>query len=115
MAVKPITIKDTKDGNTYTLEFNRESVKFAEDRGFRLEDVGSFPMTKLPEFFFYAFRMHHPKMSKANTDKILFEELNGIPEGMIERLIELYNQPFECLGVLGEGEERKNSKLIVEM
>lgn len=115
MSVKPIIIKDTEKKEEYTLEFSRESVKFAEDRGFKLEDVGDFPMTKLPEFFYYAFRMHHPKMARANTDKILFEELGGIPEGLIERLIELYNQPFECLGVVSDGEERKNSKLIVEM
>lgn len=115
MAVKPIIIRNTEDNTEYTLEFSKESVKFAESRGFRVEDIDAYPMTKVPEFFFYAFRMHHPKIARDKTDKILFEELGGIPNGMIERLAELYMQPFECLGVLGEGEERKNSKLIVEM
>ena len=115
MAVKPIIIRNTEDGTEYTLEFNRESVKFAESRGFKVDDVANFPMTKVPEFFYYAFRMHHKNVARDKTDKILSEELGGIPEGMIERLTELYAQPFEVLTVLEEGEERKNSKLTVEM
>ena len=113
--VKPIIIKGTSDGNEYTLEFNRESVKFAESKGFIIEDVARFPMTKVPELFFYAFRMHHKNVARDKTDKILFEELGGIPNGMIERLGELYAQPFEALKVLDEGEERKNPTVTVEM
>lgn len=113
--MKPITITLEETNEQFTLEFNRESVRFAESHGFRLEDVANFPMTKLPEFFFYAFRMHHPKVARNKTDKILFEDLGGIPEGMIERLAELYQAPFEVLGVLAEGEERKNSKVTVEL
>jgi len=115
MAVKPIIIRNTEDNTEYTLEFNRESVKFAEARGFKIEDVTDFPMTKVPELFFYAFRMHHKNVARDKTDKILFDELGGIPNGMLERLAELYVQPFEALSVLDEGEERKNSKLTVEM
>lgn len=114
--VKPIIIKNTEDGVEYTLEFNRESVKFAEMRGFKIDDLGEYPMTKIPELFFYAFRMHHKNVSREKTDKILFEELGGIPEGMLERLAELYAQPFEALTIVNEeeGEERKKSKFQVE-
>ena len=113
--VKPIIIKNTEDGVEYTLEFNRESVVFAEMRGFKIEDLGEYPMTKIPELFFYAFRMHHKNISRDKTDKILFSELGGIPEGMLERLAELYAQPFNALSVVEEeGEERKNSKFQVE-
>lgn len=111
--VKPIKIK-SKD-EEYTLEFNRESIKFAEARGFKVEDVSNYPMTKLPELFFYAFRMHHKNVAREKTDKILFEELGGIPEGLLERLAELYMQPFEALTIVEDGEERKNSKWSVEM
>lgn len=111
--VKPIILK-SKD-TEYTLEFNKESVKFAEQRGFKYEEVAEFPMTKIPEFFFYAFRMHHPKVARNQTDAILFEELGGIPDGMIDRLVDLYLQPFEALTVVEEGGERKNSKWTVEM
>lgn len=111
--MKPIIIK-SKD-EEYTLEFNRESIKFAESRGFKFEEVASYPMTKLPELFYYAFRMHHKNVARDKTDKILFEELGGIPDGLIERLGELYAQPFECLTVVDEGTERKNSKWTVEL
>ena len=111
--MKPIIIKSNEE--EYTLEFSRESVKFAESRGFKFDDVANFPMTKLPELFFYAFRMHHKNIARDKTDKILFEELGGIPDGMIERLAELYAKPFEALNVVEEGEERKNSKWSVEM
>lgn len=111
--VKPIIIK-CKD-EEYTLEFNREAIKFAEARGFKFDDVANFPMTKLPELFFYAFRMHHKNVARDKTDKILFEELGGIPQGLIERLAELYAQPFEVLNVVEEDGERKNSKWTVEL
>lgn len=108
---KPIVIKSKDD--SYTLEFNRESVKFAEAKGFKFEEISDFPMTKIPELFFYAFRMHHPKVARNQTDKI-FDEIGGLPEGAIERLVELYTAPFESLTV-SEGAEPKNSKWTVEM
>lgn len=109
--MKPIVLK-SKD-TEYTLEFNRESIKFAEMRGFKIEEVAEYPMTKIPELFFYAFRMHHKNVAREKTDKILFEEMGGVPEGLIERLAELYTEPFEALTV--KDEERKNSKWSVEM
>ncbi len=109
---KPIILKN-KDTD-YTLEFNRESVKFAEMRGFKVEDLAQYPMTKIPELFFYAFRMHHKNIAREKTDKIL-DELGGLPEGFLERLAELYTAPYEFLTVVAEGEERKNSKWTVEM
>ena len=102
--------KDTE----YTLEFNRESVKFAELHGFKVDDIANYPMIKIPELFFYAFRMHHKNIAREKTDKIL-EELGGLPEGFLERLAELYTAPYEFLTVVAEGEERKNSKWTVEL
>lgn len=114
MEVKPIILTDTETKTKYTLEFNKESVKFAEMRGFKLEDVYNYPMTKIPELWFYAFRMHHRNIAREKTDKLL-DELKGIPNGMLERLSDLYMAPFEALTVLDEGAERKNSTLTVEM
>lgn len=110
--VKPIIIHDEENGIDYTLEFNRESVKFAEARGFNMEDIGKFSMTRLPELFFYAFRMHHPNVSRQKTDKILFEDLGGMPDGMAERLGALYGAPFEAL--INDSGKAKNSKMTVE-
>jgi len=111
--VKPIVLHDEDNGVDYTLEFNRETIKFAEQRGFDISDVGRFPMTKLPELFFYAFRMHHKNISRERTDRILFDDLGGMPEGMAERLGALYSAPFEALNN-ASGEAGKNRRMTVE-
>ena len=111
--VKPIIIHDTENSIDYTLEFNRESVKFAEARGFDIDDVGKYPLTKIPELFYYAFRMHHKNVSREKTDRILFDELGGLPKGAIERLGALYAVPFEALN--SEDNKAKNPKVTVEL
>lgn len=111
--VKPIIIHDAENEMDYTLEFNRESIRFAESRGFDIDDVGKYPMTKLPELFYYAFRMHHKNVSREKTDRILFEDLGGLPDGVAERLGALYAAPFEALN--GKENKGKNPKMTVEL
>ena len=110
--VNPIILKDTEENEEYTLEFNRESIRFAEMRGFDIADVSKFPMTKLPELFYYAFRMHHRNVSREKTDKILFEYLGGMPDGMAERLGALYSAPFDALNA--KDGKPKNARITVE-
>lgn len=110
--VKPIILHDNETGEEYTLEFDRESVKFAESKGFVIEDVEKYPMTKFPELFYYAFRKHHKTIARANTDKILFEQLGGLPDGFAERLGALYSAPFEAFNNKDNG-EGKNSRMTV--
>lgn len=110
--VKPIILR-FEDGREYTLEFNRETVRFAEQRGFDINDLNKYPMTKLPELFYYSFRMHHMNVSRAETDRILFDELHGLPNGVAERLGELYGAPFAALS--NDTGDEKNSKVTVEM
>lgn len=108
MNTNPVIIKDSKNKKEYTLEFTRDSVRFAESRGFRIEDVDAFPMTKIYELFFYAFRAHHPSMARANTDEII-ENWGGIrcmPTGLLPRLGELYSVPF---GVLNDEETEEEA------
>jgi len=112
--VKPIIIHDADNEMDYTLEFNRETIRFAESRGFDIDDVGKYPMTKLPELFYYAFRMHHKNVSREKTDRILFDDLGGMPNGMAERLGALYAAPFEALSN-SDGNKAKNSRMTVEM
>lgn len=106
-----LTLEDTQE--TFTLEFDREAVKFAEARGFKPEDLAAFPMTKIPELFFYSFRMHHKNVSREKTDKIIenyFGGIAGFPDGMLERLGSLYAQPFTTL----EDKEGKKGKVTVQ-
>ena len=111
--INPIILHDTEEGVDYTLEFNRESVRFAEARGFDISDVGKFPMTKLPELFYYAFRMHHKSVSREKSDRILFDYLGGMPDGMAERLGALYSAPFDAL--TASEEKSKNARITVEL
>ena len=108
--VKPITITDSEKNETYTLEFDADTVRFAEARGFSFEDVETYPMTKIYELFWLAFRMHHKNMARANTDKLL-NQLGGIsnlPDGFVVRLGQLWAAAFDS------GDE-KNAHLTVEM
>lgn len=108
--IRPIIIHD--GDVVYTLEFNRDSVRFAEARGFSIDKVSDLPMTYIPDLFFYAFRMHHKNISREKTDRILFDEMKGLPDGMLERLGQLYALPFEALT---QSEDKpKNSKVTVE-
>lgn len=111
--VKPIILKDDSNGDIFVLEFNRDTVKYAEARGFK---IGAFDegqvITTTEELFFYAFRMHHPNKSKADTDKILYEKLHGLPTGMLDRLIDLYVLPVTELRQ--NEEESKNSTMTAE-
>lgn len=111
--IKPIILKDETNGDVFVLEFDRASVKYAEMKGFNVNvlDAG-LNMTVIEELFYYAFRKHQPSKSKIETDKILYDKLHGMPEGMIERLIELYMLPFNIL--VQTEDEAKNSTMTVE-
>lgn len=111
MAVKPIEIDNPTTGQHYTLEFNRASVEWAENRGFDISALGNGKiLSGISDLFYYAFRMHHPNMTKTQTDTILFDTekgFGGVPEGLAERLGELYAEPYNAL--VQSEESAKNS------
>lgn len=109
--VRPITLRDEQTGNIYLLEFDRDTVKYAEQHGFDTS-AKVLRITDMEELFFYAFRKHHPNMSKANTDKILYEKLHGFPEGMVGRLVALFAIPYKAL--VQKEDDEKNATMTVE-
>ena len=111
--VKPVVIHDADNGRDYTLEFNRDAVKFAEARGFKIEDIDNFPLTKSVEFFWYAFRMHHPNFSLKQAEDMLLDRMGGMSEALAQRLAELWLIPYAALNP-ATGEE-KNSSVTVEL
>lgn len=106
----PIIIRDTENKREYTLEFDRDAVRFAEGRGFKLEQVDDFPMTKVPEFFWYAFRMHHKSVALNQAEELL-RQIGGMNEQIARRLIDLWVYTYESLGT----EEAKNPNVTVEL
>lgn len=110
--VKPIIIHDKENARDYTLEFNRDTIKFAEQRCFKLDDVDAYPMTKIPEFFWYSFRMHHPNVSLNQAEKLL-DRIGGMNDALGRRLGELWAAPFEALNPT-DGDE-KNGSVTVEL
>ena len=106
---------DNETGENYILEFNRDTVKWAEQRGFDPDMVTKFPMTVGADFFFYAFRMHHKNIARDKTDKILFDVLGGINETtgkIFARLMELY---YETYSTFSDEEAESNPRMAVEL
>lgn len=111
--LSPIRIGDPDSGDEYVLEFSRDSVRFAEAHGFKIEELLDYPQTNIPALFYYAFRKNHKKMSRAETDKIL-DELQGLTADEIARLAGLYRETNDSL-IVSDDSERKNARLTVSL
>ncbi len=112
--INPVRITDCDTGNVYELDFSRESVRFAEQRGFKLEEVNDFPVTKFSELFYFALRKNHKSLSKEKADK-LYEKLGGMTEKLLIRLIQLYQQAAVSNNLQDEEELEKNEHVTVEL
>lgn len=112
--VAPIRITLNSTGETYELDFSRDSVKFAEMHDFELDNVTRFPATKIPEFFYYAMRKNHKGLSRTKTDDI-FDEIGGVTGKMLGRMIALYNQAALSHVITSDEDYEKNAKVTVEM
>lgn len=55
----------------YELDFSRESVAFAESKGFKVENVAEYPVTNIASLFYYAFRKNHRRVPRDKTDKLM--------------------------------------------
>lgn len=109
--VKPITVTDTTSNITYTLEFNRESVMYAERQGFNIADLQSRALSGILDLWYFSFRANHKGVSKETALRLL-EDMGGMPDGLLERLVELYAEPYKVL--IPSEDNSKNSKVVVE-
>jgi len=112
--INPLRITVNGSGETYELNFSRDSVQFAERREFVVDDVLKFPQTKVPEFFFYAFRMNHKGLSRSQTDDIL-NKMGGLSPKVLERLMLLYNQAQMSNNLQDDEDLEKNGAVTVEL
>ena len=112
--INPIRLTLHESGETYELDFNRDAVAFAERRGFVLDDVLKFPQTKVPEFFWYAFRWHHKSVSAEKAAKIL-DTIHGLSPKVLERLLLLYQQAQMSNNLQDDEDLEKNGAVTVEL
>ena len=112
--IKPIRLTMKATGEVYELDFSRDSVRFAESRGFDPSDVQKYLGTKVDELWYYAFRMHHKSLSMQQTSKIK-SDMGGITPEILERLILLYAQAVQSNNIQDEEDFAKNSVATVEM
>lgn len=113
--VKPIKITDKDTGNTYTLEYTRRTVVAVNDLGFDRTAIMSNPEKMIPLLWHGAFLANHRRIKQDETDAIL-AKINGITPTIIERLVELYNQPLAALVRDDTDEEdEKNATVTVEL
>ena len=109
---KPMIITDPENGKEYTLEFSRKSVAKTEQAGLDINKMDSQSMTMIPLMFWGAFQMHHPYMTREQTDKILFDGLGGLNEDELGYLGKLYAAPFESL--IASEDESNPRKMAVK-
>lgn len=112
-SLKPMVITDPDEGKEYTLEYSRKSVVKAEQAGLDVNQLESKSMTMIPLLFWGAFLMHHPHMTKEQTDKILFEGLGGLSTDEMAYIGKLYAAPFQTL-ISNEGDGANPRKMAVK-
>jgi hypothetical protein len=112
--IKPAFITDNDTGIKYELDFCKESIVFAENRGFELEKALTFPKTGVYDLFYYSFRMHNRSMPREKTDKIL-EKWGGMPDSLLKRLIYLYQQAQAHQTIQTDEEAEKNGSVTLEL
>ena len=108
--VQPIVIKDEHGEEKYVLEFDRNSVRFAESQGFDVTAIDKKPLTSLSDLFYFAFRKNHPKMAREKTEEVL-QDIGGISTALVERLVALYNATLETL--MADEDSLKNARMTV--
>lgn len=111
--IDPIVVK--YKGEEYTLDFDRASAEFAQRRGYDDDKLFTQSTIMIPELFYCAFRRHHKRISKAETDKFMAEWFpDGLPSKVIGRLRELYlDAAFG--GYIATGDDEKNAEVEIEM
>ena len=111
--VTPMVITDPEESREYTLEYSRKTVAKVEQAGLDINRLESQSMTMIPLLFWGAFLMHHPHMTREQTDKILFDGLGGLSEKEMAYLGKLYAAPFQTL-VASEDEGANPRKMAVK-
>ena len=102
------TINFEYEGEQYTLEFTRASIKQMESTGFTTADLSRKPATSWPIFFSGAFLVHHRKLKEEKIREIYKHMVDK--DRLMEKLTEMY---YEALSTLMDDPDENDSKKIV--
>lgn len=113
--IDPIYITDNDTGKKYELDFNRESVRWVENQGFKIEETFEFPNINIPKLFYFSFRAHHRNVSLQQANDLL-DKMGGLTDKIATRLVDLYRQATLANNVIQDSEDlSKNSRVTVEL
>lgn len=113
--VPSIKFTDKDTGEVYELDFNRESIRFMTNNDFIMDDFVDKIAVKGEELWYYAFRFHHRRMSRAQTDA-LYAKMGGLSPKVIKRLMELYQQALMSNNIVQDDEDLEaNPHIAVEL
>ena len=113
--INPIKITDVDTGKTYELDFNRESVRFVEQQGYKIDETFDFPNVNIPKLFFFAFRANHRNVGMNQTQALL-DKMGGLTEEVALRLVDLYRQATMANNIVQDKEDlEKNPHITVEL
>ena len=114
--ILPIRFTDKDTGEVYTLDFNRESVKFMADNKFVVGDnFVDLIASQGEELWYYSFRANHRRLSRNQTDK-LYEKMGGLSPKVIKRLMELYQQALMSNSIVQDDDDLDaNPHVAVEL
>ena len=73
-----------------------------------------FPVTRIPELFYYAFRKNHKNVARSQTDALL-DGMGGMTSAFLERLMQLYNQAALTHLISTDEDSAKNAEVTVEL
>lgn len=89
------TIKFNYNGRDYCLEFTKRTVQEMDRMGFVAKNWEDHPGTVLPQLWSGAFLANNRKTTEATKEEIYANIVDK--EGLIEKLIEMYNEPLDKL------------------
>ena len=112
--IRAIRINDKKTGELqYVLDFTRDSVKWAERQGFKVQVLEEgISVSGIDDLFYYSFHAHYPDVKRAEAESIAKNDLGGYTPELIERLIQLYLVPIQAM--MATEESLKNAKMTIE-
>ena len=99
------TLEFEYQGENYTLEYTRRTVKEIENRGFSIRALRDRPMTMYPMLFEGAFLCHHRKV-KEEVVNAIYKDMPD-KERLAEKLVEMYNSALDTLFDEPEDESKK--------